>query len=142
MLLHVLPAVQAPALDMSKAIINQRRNSRRVRSCTVPRAHSQCLFTLLIPPTHNQHEHWADARFQKAQEEALRVEAPPVRARGRAHETNAPDEQNAGCNALNGPSLRHDNRRVTSYDESEVEDGGREGISITRSELQVFAQAE
>lgn len=124
MFLHVLPAVQAPTLDMSKAIVNQRRNSRSVRSCAVPRAHSQCLLALLIPPTHNQHKHWRNARFQKPEEEALRVEALPVRTCGRTHETNTPDEQNAGCNALDRPTLRHDNRRVTSYDKPKVEDGG------------------
>lgn len=52
--------------------------------------HTHGLLALLVPHSHNQHEHWADATLQKPQKESLYIEALKVFTDSREDETDAP----------------------------------------------------
>lgn len=120
--IHVLPAVQASSSDVTKTIIDQRRDSTDVSSCTIPGAHSKRLLSFLVPAANDKHKHWRYSGFEKAEEEALRVEALPIGARGGAHETGAPDSNNSECHTLDWPSLSHQNGWVAPNNKTEIED--------------------
>lgn len=76
-------------MNMAKSEVDQRGDARDVASTRVPDAirgladvptrcqylpKTESLLVLLVELANNQHEHWADTGFEKAKEEALRIQ--------------------------------------------------------------------
>jgi hypothetical protein len=118
---------------------------------TIPCTHPQCLLMFLVPSAHNEHKHRTDARFQKAEEEALSIEPAgvrlgqrtmsfeytplPVGASCRTHEANSPNSHDAKCDSFDWPALRHQNCWIAADNEAKIEDGGRERVPIALAKL-------
>lgn len=100
------------------------------------------MLVLLVELAHDQHEHRADSSLDETEEKSLRVDSLPVMTCRRADQSDSPSKDNARCDFLDGVTLSHENGRVGTDNEAEIEDGRREGEPVADSEVKIIPKTE
>ena len=70
----------------------------------------------------DHHKHWADAAFQEPKKEPLRIEGLVILTDHGQDETDTPDCNTARSNSFDRISLGKHHGRISSHNETKVED--------------------
>lgn len=88
------------------------------------------MFVLLVKPGDNEHEHGTNTRLEETEEETLSIKTLVVGTSCGTQQASAPDEYYDESDAFDGKSLSEDDGRSGTDDETEIEDGRGEGVSV------------